>query len=95
MSNTLTKTESRSLLSLLIACIAILGQTLHGDGAPLVASIAFSGVAYCVTYALIRWLGPAFIKAGLKGRDMGKLRKHEMCVRFLLRVLQQSATNVL
>lgn len=51
-----------------------------GDGAPLFASVAFSGVAFVITYSLIRWLGPVFMKAGLKGKDMAKPKKPEMYV---------------
>lgn len=76
----LSRTESWTLLSLCLAFLAGLGQTLSGNGAPLVASIAFSGLAYAMTYAMIQWLGPTFMKAGLKGKDMGKLKKNEMCV---------------
>lgn len=80
MSTTLSSTESWSLLFLVLACLAMLLQTLHGDGAPLVASIAFSGLAYAMTYAMITWLGPTFVRAGLKGKDMSKIKKIEMCV---------------
>lgn len=80
MSTTLSSTESWTLLSLVLACLAILLQTLHGDGAPLVASIALSGLAYAMTYAMVTWLGPTFMKAGLKGKDMSKVKKLEMCV---------------
>jgi len=80
MTTTLSGTEAWSLLSLSLACLAILAQTLHGDGAPLNVSIAFSGLAFALTYALIRWLGDSFIRAGLKGKDMSKMRKVEMLV---------------
>lgn len=53
-------------------------NTFQGDGEPLIASIAFSGIAYAATFSLIRWLGPVFMKAGLKGKDMAKARKPEM-----------------
>jgi len=58
-----------------------------GDGAPLFASVAFSGVAFAITYSLIRWLGPVFMKAGLKGKDMAKPKKPEM---YVLRPTKQS-----
>lgn len=80
MTTSLTKTESWALLTLVMACFAILGQTLRGDGGPLVASMAFSGLVYAMTHSMITWLGPTFIKAGLKGKDMSKARKTEMCV---------------
>lgn len=65
----------------------MLVNTFQGDGAPLVASIAFSGIVFAVTYSLIRWLGPVFIKAGLKGRDMAKPRRPEMYVQFEMRIV--------
>jgi UDP-N-acetylglucosamine--dolichyl-phosphate N-acetylglucosaminephosphotransferase len=74
----LTATETLSLFSLTAACLAILTNTFQGDGAPLVASLAFSGVAFSATYAMIRWLGPTFVKAGLKGVDMSKHQKREI-----------------
>ncbi|KAJ8608824.1 hypothetical protein MRB53_039410 [Persea americana] len=78
MTTSLSHTESWSLLGLSAACVAILAQTLRGDGAPLVASIALSGLAFAMTYALIRWLGDAFMKRGFKGVDMSKAKKVEM-----------------
>jgi UDP-N-acetylglucosamine--dolichyl-phosphate N-acetylglucosaminephosphotransferase len=74
----LSKFECWSLLGLVGVSLAIIYNTLQGDGEPLIASIAFSGVAFSFAYALIRWLGPTFIKAGLKGKDMAKPRKPEM-----------------
>lgn len=74
----LSRTETWSLLSLSAACVAVLANTFQGDGEPLVASIAFSGLAFAACYALIRWLGPAFAARGFKGRDMGKLKQMEM-----------------
>ena len=50
----------------------------------MVASIAFSGIVFAITFSMIRWLGPVFIKAGLKGRDMAKPRKPEMYVTVVL-----------
>lgn len=74
----LSRTETYSLLALTVACVAILANTFQGDGAPLVASLALSGIAFSATYAMIRWLGPTFIKAGLKGVDMSKSNKKEI-----------------
>lgn len=74
----LSNTESLSLLSLTVASGAIIANTLHGDGEPLVASLAFSGIAFSASYAMIRWLGPTFMKAGLKGVDMSKVNKKEI-----------------
>lgn len=77
-TSALTRAESYSLLSLTAACVAILANTLQGDGAPLVASLALSGIAFSATYSMIRWLGPTFIRAGLKGVDMSKHNKREI-----------------
>lgn len=80
MSSILSRAETLTLLALCIACLAVLANTFQGDGEPLIASLAFSGIAFCITYTLIRWLGEPFIEAGLKGRDMSKLRKPELSV---------------
>ena len=42
-----------------------------------------AGLAFALSYALIRWLGEEFMRVGFKGRDMGKGRAGgsvEMCV---------------
>ena len=80
MSTTLSRTETYSLLSLALACVGVLANTFQGDGEPLIASIAFSGLAFCSSYALIRWLGQAFMRRGFKGKDMSKLKQTEMYV---------------
>lgn len=77
---TLSRTEALSLFVLATTCLGILLNTFQGDGEPLIASLAFSGIAFCFSYSLIRWLGNAFIRAGLKGRDMAKARTSEMYV---------------
>lgn len=74
----LSRTEAWSLLALAIACVGLIANTFHGDGEPLLVSLAFSGLAYSATYALIRWLGPTFVSAGLKGKDMSKPIKKDM-----------------
>jgi UDP-N-acetylglucosamine--dolichyl-phosphate N-acetylglucosaminephosphotransferase len=78
MTSTLSSTESYSLLALSLACVGVLANTLQGDGEPLIASIAFSGLAFVFCYALIRWLGDAFIRRGFKGKDLCKLKQTEM-----------------
>jgi UDP-N-acetylglucosamine--dolichyl-phosphate N-acetylglucosaminephosphotransferase len=78
MSITLTSTETYSLSALSLACIGVLANTLQGEGEPLIASIAFSGLAFAFCYALIRWLGNAFMKRGFKGKDLCKLKQTEM-----------------
>jgi UDP-N-acetylglucosamine--dolichyl-phosphate N-acetylglucosaminephosphotransferase len=74
----LSFTETLSLLSLSLACFGIIANTFHGDGEPLIASLAFSGIAFASSYSMIRWLGPTFMKAGLKGKDMSKVNKKEI-----------------
>lgn len=78
MASSLSRTETLALFSLTVACAAILANTLQGDGAPLSASLALSGIAFTSSYAMIRWLGPTFIKAGIKGVDMSKHHKREI-----------------
>lgn len=78
MTTRLSRTETRLLLCTSVLCFAIVFQTFQGDGAPIVASIAFSGLSFTFAYSLIRWLGPSFIRAGLKGRDMSKKGGAEM-----------------
>ena len=72
MSATLSRSEAWSLLTLSAACVAIIANTFQGDGEPMIASLAFSGLAFAITFAFIRWIGPTFVKAGLKGRDLCK-----------------------
>ncbi|CBF70631.1 hypothetical protein AN5888.2 [Aspergillus nidulans FGSC A4] len=71
-SNSLSRQETWSLLFLAGACLGVLVNTFEGEGAPLVSSIAFSGISFAVTFTMIRWLGPVFIRAGLSGKDMAK-----------------------
>ncbi|EYE97580.1 UDP-N-acetylglucosamine--dolichyl-phosphate N-acetylglucosaminephosphotransferase [Aspergillus ruber CBS 135680] len=79
-SAALSHRETWSLLALAGVCMGTMVNSFHGDGdgAPLFASVAFSGVAFVITYSLIRWLGPVFMKAGLKGKDMAKPKKPEI-----------------
>ena len=79
-SSSLSRQETWRLLMLVGICASILLNTFQDEGAPLVASIAFSGIVFAVAYSLIRWLGPVFMKAGLKGRDMAKPKRPEMYV---------------
>ncbi|TLS29696.1 hypothetical protein PpBr36_01077 [Pyricularia pennisetigena] len=74
----LSTTETLSILSLSAACIAILANTFQGDGEPLVASLALSGIAFSASFSMIRWLGPTFIKAGIKGADLSKVQRREI-----------------
>ncbi|KAK3944871.1 glycosyl transferase family 4-domain-containing protein [Diplogelasinospora grovesii] len=77
-SSSLSRSETFSLFSLTAACVGILANTFQGDGEPLIASLALSGIAFSMCFAMIRWLGPTFIKAGLKGVDMSKHHKKEI-----------------
>lgn len=77
----LSRKEAWNLRFLVIIGFSITANTLlQVDGAPLVASLAFSLLAFAATYALIRWLGPAFIRAGLKGKDLSKAVQKELYV---------------
>lgn len=78
MSTALSSTEAYSLLSLSLAAVGVLLNTFTGDGEPLIASIAFSCLAFASCYALIRWLGNAFIRRGFKGKDLCKLKQTDM-----------------
>ncbi|KAL2200337.1 glycosyl transferase family 4-domain-containing protein [Corynascus similis CBS 632.67] len=77
-SPSLSRPETLSLVSLTAACVAILANAFQGDDKPLIVSLALSGLAFSATYALIRWLGPTFIKAGFKGVDMSKHSRKEL-----------------
>ena len=78
MASTLNASERWTLLLVAGASLAVLANTFQGDGAPLVASVAFSALAFSMTYSFVRWSGPAFVKAGLKGKDMSKVPAKEM-----------------
>ena len=78
MDSALSHTEAWTILVIVAISIGIIGNTFHDQGEPLIASLAFSGLAFASTYCLIRWLGTTFMKANLKGRDMSKARKIEM-----------------
>ncbi|CAL5869701.1 uncharacterized protein PFLUO_LOCUS3931 [Penicillium psychrofluorescens] len=77
-SGSLSRTEAWRLLLLVGASGGILVNTVQGDGAPLVASIALTGIAFALGFSMVRWLGPVFLKAGLKGKDMAKPRRPEI-----------------
>jgi UDP-N-acetylglucosamine--dolichyl-phosphate N-acetylglucosaminephosphotransferase len=78
MKATLSRTESWALMAISAACLAVVANTFQGDGEPLIASLAFSVLAFAATYAMVRWAGPAFVEAGRKGRDMSKTSSKEI-----------------
>ncbi|WEW59541.1 tunicamycin resistance protein [Emydomyces testavorans] len=78
MNPTLTRTETWTLLTVVVACVGIIVNTFQGDGEPLIASLALSGISFASAFGLIRWLGPVFMKAGLKGKDMSKVKQNEI-----------------
>ncbi len=77
-STALSTTETISLVAISWASVAVLANTFRGEGEPLIASIAFSALAFVACYALIRWLGGAFMRRGFKGKDLCKVKKTEM-----------------
>jgi UDP-N-acetylglucosamine--dolichyl-phosphate N-acetylglucosaminephosphotransferase len=77
-TTSLSRSETLGLLSLSAASLAIIANTFRGDGEPLIASLALSLVAFALAYAMIRWLGPTFMKAGFRGRDLSKPYKSEL-----------------
>jgi UDP-N-acetylglucosamine--dolichyl-phosphate N-acetylglucosaminephosphotransferase len=74
----LSRAESLSLITITAACVAILLNAFQGDDKPLIVSLALSGLAFCASFALIRWLGPTFMKAGFKGVDLSKHNRREI-----------------
>ncbi|KAB8292194.1 hypothetical protein EYC80_007936 [Monilinia laxa] len=78
-TSSLSLRESITHLSLGILCLSLLFKTLSREnGEPLIASLAFSGIAFSSTYSMIRWLGPTFMRAGLKGKDLSKRDRKEI-----------------
>jgi UDP-N-acetylglucosamine--dolichyl-phosphate N-acetylglucosaminephosphotransferase len=74
----LSRSESLAHLSITFGCITIILNTFQGDGEPLIASLALSGLAFSTAYVMIRWLGPTFVKAGFKGNDLCKSHRPEL-----------------
>lgn len=76
---TLTQTETLTLLFLTTVSLTLLANTLTQDPSqPLVASLALSTLAFSLAYAMIRWLAPAFVRQGFKGRDLCKAGRPEL-----------------
>ncbi|KAF4587275.1 UDP-N-acetylglucosamine-dolichyl-phosphate N-acetylglucosaminephosphotransferase [Ophiocordyceps camponoti-floridani] len=66
--------ETLTLTALSTTALATLTHAIRTQGEPpLAASFALSLGAFALCYAMIRWLGPTFMRAGLRGRDMGKV----------------------
>lgn len=80
MPGALSNTETLALSVCSGACLSVLVNTWKTDGAPVFASLALSGLAFAACYAVIRWTGDAFMKAGRKGKDMSKKVAVEMLV---------------
>lgn len=76
----LTPRETLTHLSLTLLSLLLLTQTLlrTPHGAPLLASLSFSCICFSASYSMIRWLGPTFMRAGLKGKDMSKRSSPEI-----------------
>ncbi|KAK2616438.1 tunicamycin resistance protein [Conoideocrella luteorostrata] len=72
LSTSLSRSETTTLLLLSGASLSVLANTFQGDGEPLIASLALSVLAFSLCYAMIRWLGPTFMRAGFRGRDLSK-----------------------
>ncbi|OAA41115.1 UDP-N-acetyl-glucosamine-1-P transferase Alg7 [Beauveria brongniartii RCEF 3172] len=74
----LSRGETLTLLTVAGASLAVLANTFTGDGEPLIASLALSLAAFALCYAMIRWLGPTFVGAGFRGRDLSKPSRPEL-----------------
>ncbi|KAL1843358.1 hypothetical protein VTJ49DRAFT_1945 [Mycothermus thermophilus] len=78
-SSTLTRNESLTLFTITSACLTVLANALREDAEiPLIVSLALSGFAFAASYALIRWLGPTFMRAGFRGADLAKATRREI-----------------
>ena len=77
-STSLSRSETLTLITISSASTAVLLNTFSGDGEPLIASLALSLLAFSLCYVMIRWLGPTFMKAGFRGRDMSKTHSTEI-----------------
>ena len=62
------------------ACIGLIYTVFEGDREPVLASLGFSGIAFSATFCGIVWLGDAFKRVGLKGKDVSKKNKPELYV---------------
>jgi len=79
LPTTLSRNEALSLATLTAACVAVLVNVFREpEPSPLIASLALSGLAFVAAFALIRWLGPTFLRAGIKGADLSKRVRREL-----------------
>lgn len=78
VNSSLSRSETLTLLTISAAAAAVLANTFRGDGEPLIASLALSCAAFALAYAMVRWLGPTFMAAGFRGRDMSKPSRPEI-----------------
>lgn len=60
------------------ACLGLIYTVYEGDGEPLLASLGFAGIAFSASFCGILWLGDAFKRVGLKGKDVAKKGKPEL-----------------
>ena len=67
--------EARPIGGLVIgsALVASWALIFEAHDRPLVTSIAFSLLAFTMSTVLIGALGPVFMKAGFRGRDLNKV----------------------
>ena len=68
------------LFSLDGACFGLIYTVYQGGGEPVLASLGFAGIAFSASFCGIQWLGDAFKRVGLKGRDISKKGKPELYV---------------
>lgn len=78
MLSTLSSTETIYLSVGSLASIAVLINAWRENGEALYSSLAISGLAFTISFALIRWTGSSFVAKGFKGRDMGKKNPIEL-----------------
>ncbi|KAL5612161.1 hypothetical protein BROUX41_000295 [Berkeleyomyces rouxiae] len=79
VSTSHSATEKLVLASVSAGSIAVLVHAVgHETSEPLLASLGLSGLAFVLCHAMIRWLGPTFMRAGFRGRDLCKRAQPEL-----------------
>ncbi|KAL7270564.1 tunicamycin resistance protein [Rhizina undulata] len=78
MSQQLTAGWYFFLFTLVGACCGLIYTVFSGEGEPLIASLGVSGIAFAASFCMISWLGDAFKKVGLKGKDLAKSDRREL-----------------